>query len=145
MTHPPLKSKILIVESNPDFIRLVQMQLSHLGYDITLATNGRQAIDMAIAQSPDLIALDLRLPDMDGLEVTRCLRQIPGTHAIPILAVAESFAPEDQERSLECGCSDYISKPFTSSLLAIRIQALSGSSRLNSPTRRNNTQTFESH
>ena len=134
-----MRKKILIVEPNQDVRRLLQMQLGHLGYGTILAPNGAQAIDMAMAQLPELIILDLRLPDMGGLEVVDCVRRIPGTHAIPILAVAESFAPEDQERSLDCGCNDYISKPFTTTLLVTRIQNLTGAYRLNSSRSLNNT------
>jgi len=144
VTNSPVKKKILIANSKPDFIRLLQMQLSHPGHGILLATNGSQAIDLAIAQRPDLIILHLTLPDMDGLEVARCIRQIPGTHAIPILAVAETFLPQEKERSFQCGCNDYISKPFTSLMPLTRVRNLSGSYRLYSSRHPDNSQLLQS-
>ncbi len=119
-----MKKKILIVEDDPRATRLKQMQLKHLGYSSIVAMNGKQALDMAVAQLPDLITLAMTLPDMDGLEVARCIRQNPETHAIPILATTQSFTPQEQDLCLGADCDDYISKPYTSSLLALRIKTL---------------------
>ena len=116
--------KILVVEDHPDLRRIMQLQLNNLGFDTILATNGKQALDMAATQLPDLITLDISLPDMDGLDAARGIRQNPETRSIPIIAVTARSLPEDRERCIQGGCDEYISKPFTSSLLVSHIEKL---------------------
>ncbi len=116
--------KILVVEDHPDLRRIMQLQLKSLGFDTILATNGKQALDMAATQLPDLITLDISLPDMDGLDAARGIRHNPETRSIPIIAVTARSLPEDRERCIQGGCDEYISKPFTSSLLVSHIEKL---------------------
>ncbi len=79
---------------------------------------------MADYQLPDLILLDIMLPNMDGLEAARLIRQNPKTHSIPILAVTAKVFPKDREECLKNGCNDYISKPFILEKLASKIEKL---------------------
>jgi len=119
-----MKKKILIVDDNPDMISILQLQLEHRGYDTVQATNGIQAVDIATAQLPDLILMDIRMPEMDGFQATRLIRQNPKTRSIPIIAVTVLETHEERELCLQSGCDDYIPKPFTFSLLFSHIEKL---------------------
>ncbi len=119
-----MKIKILIVEDNPDMIDMHQKILDHWGYGSITAKNGKEAVDMAVSQLPDLVLLDIMLPNMDGLEAARLIRQNPKTHSIPILAVTAKVSPEDREECLQNGCNDYLSKPFTPKELVSKIEKL---------------------
>ena len=116
--------KILVVEDNHVVADMVQKILVHLGYDFIAVTNGKQGVNMAASQLPDLILLDITLPNMDGLEVARQIRQNPKTRSIPILAATGRASFEDQEACLQNGCDDYIAKPYTQKQLASRIETL---------------------
>ncbi len=116
--------KILIVEDIPDMVNMLQMMVEHWGYDYITATNGKEAVDMAASQLPDLILLDISLPEMDGFAAARQIRQNPKTRSIPILAVTGRASFEDQEACLQSGCNDYISKPFILEKLAFKIEQL---------------------
>ncbi len=119
-----MKNKILIVEDNADLLQVLQLQLEDRGYETILASNGKQAVDFAAAQVPDLILMDIRMPEMDGFQATRLIRQNPKTRSIPILAVTVLETHEERELCLQSGCDDYIPKPFTFSLLFSHIEKL---------------------
>ncbi len=119
-----MKKKILIVDDNPDLISILQVQLKDMGYDTVQATNGMQAVDIATAQLPDLILMDIIMPVTDGLEATRLIRENPKTSSIPILAVTALDGPIYEEECLESGCNDHIAKPFTTKELVSRIEKL---------------------
>ncbi len=119
-----MTKKILVVEDNPVIANMVQKIVVHLGYDFITATNGKQGVNMAASQLPDLILLDISLPEMDGFAAARQIRQNPKTHSIPILAVTGRASFEDQEACLQSGCNDYISKPFILEKLASKIEKL---------------------
>jgi len=124
LKNTQMKKKILIVDDNPDLIYLLQRLVQLVGFDFIVATNGKQAVDIATAQLPDLITLDIMLPGMDGLEAARLIRQNPKTHSIPILALTAKASFEDREECLQSGCDDYISKPFAATELVSRIEKL---------------------
>ncbi len=119
-----MKKKILIVEDNLDIIYIHRRIVQNLGYDFILAVNGKEAVEMAATQLPDLILLDIMLPEMDGLEAARQIRKNPKTHFIPILAVTARITLEDKEDCLRNGCDDYLAKPFTHLQLSSRIEKL---------------------
>ncbi len=119
-----MKKKILIVEDNLDIIYIHRRIVQNLGYDFILAVNGKEAVEMAATQLPDLILLDIMLPEMDGLEAARQIRKNPKTHFIPILAVTAKITLEDKEDCLRNGCDDYLPKPFTHLQLSSRIEKL---------------------
>ena len=108
-----MKKRILLVEDNPATIDVVQKELEFLGYEALTAENGEKAIEMAAAELPDLIIMDISLPRMDGLEATAMIRKNPKTESIPILAATARALPGDREKCLQSGCNDYIAKPFT--------------------------------
>jgi len=123
-----MKKKILIVDDNPDLVSILQLQLKNKGYDTVPATNGMQAVDIATAQLPDLILMDIIMPVTDGLEATRLIRENPKTSSIPILAVTALDGQIYKEECLESGCNDHIAKPFTTKELVSRIEKLLNSS-----------------
>ena len=92
-----MKKKILIVDDNPDLISILQVLLKNKGYDTVQATNGMQAVDIATAQLPDLILMDIIMPVTDGFEATRLIRQNPKTSSIPILAVTALGVHKDRD------------------------------------------------
>ncbi len=119
-----MKKKILIVDDNPDLICILQVQLKNMGYDTVQATNGRQAVDIATAQLPDLIVMDVMMPQMNGLQAARLIRENPKTRSIPMLASTAKISYLDTQECLESGFNDHIAKPFTAAQLASRIQEL---------------------
>ena len=118
------RRQILIVEDNSDMVDMIKITLDHLGYDSITAKNGKEAVDMADYQLPDLILLDIMMPVMDGFEAARLIRQNPKTHSIPILAVTAKVLYRDREECLKNGCNEYLAKPFTAEELAFKIEKL---------------------
>ena len=107
-----MKEKILIVEDNPQNMRLFEMILSARGYTLLKATDGEEALDMATRERPSLIIMDIRLPKMNGLEVTRKLRKNPAFSHTLIIGVTAYAMKGDKERIIEAGCDVYLSKPI---------------------------------
>ena len=107
-----MKEKILIVEDNPQNMRLLEMILSATNYTLLKATDGEEALNMALREQPDLIIMDIKLPKMSGLEVTRKLRETPAFSRTPIIGVTAYAMKGDKERVIESGCDAYLSKPI---------------------------------
>jgi len=107
-----MKEKILIVEDNPQNMRLIEMVLGAKGYTLLKATDGEKALDMAMRERPDLIIMDIRLPKMNGLEVTRKLREASAFSCIPIIALTAYAMKGDKEKAIEAGCNVYLPKPI---------------------------------
>jgi CheY-like chemotaxis protein len=104
---------VLVVEDNDLNYSLVEFVLGQQGLLISRADTGQQALDMATADPPDLVFMDIQLPGMDGLEVTRRLRQNPLTQGVPIVALTALAMAGDEERVLAAGCDAYLSKPVS--------------------------------
>ena len=119
-----MRKKILIVEDIPGLIHILQLEVQRLGYETILASNGKESVEMAIAQLPNLIMMDIMMPEMDGLEAARLIRENPKTRSIPIIAVTALSSRKDKKKCLESGCDDYLSKPFTASQLSSSITRL---------------------
>jgi two-component system, cell cycle response regulator DivK len=102
----------------------VQKELEFLGYDAITADDGRKAVEMAEAHLPDLIIMDISLPQMDGLQATALIRENPKTKSIPILAATARALPGDREKCIQSGCNDYIAKPFTHRELGAALKKL---------------------
>lgn len=108
-----MKTRILLVEDNPATMEVMQQELEILGYEVAVARDGAEAVEMANSELPDLIIMDILMPKMDGGEATKQIRKNPKTQAIPVLAATAKALPEDRERCLESGCDGYIAKPFS--------------------------------
>jgi two-component system cell cycle response regulator DivK len=102
--------KVLYIEDNDQNMRLVRKILLHAGYEFCGAETGLAGIDMAYAEQPDIILVDINLPDIDGLEVTRRLKSGELAH-IPVIALTANAMVGDKERSLDAGCDAYMPKP----------------------------------
>jgi len=107
-----VSARILIVEDNPQNMRLLEMVLRAKNYTLLKATDGEEALDMAIREQPDLIIMDIQLPKVSGLEVTRKLRETPAFSHTPIIAITAYAMKGDKERVIESGCDAYLSKPI---------------------------------
>jgi pilus assembly protein CpaE len=119
-----MSEKILIVDDDLDTLRLVGLMLQRQGYQISAATNGQQGLDKAFEEDPDLILLDVMMPDMDGYEVTRRLRQHPSTADTPILMFTAKTQLDDKVVGFEAGANDYLTKPTHPSELQARVKTL---------------------
>jgi two-component system response regulator len=105
-------ARILIVEDNPDNRTLISDILLALDYEVIEATDGEQGVARAVQEQPDLILMDLSLPQVDGWTATRQIKGNPALTHIPIIALTAHAMVGDRERALEAGCDDYISKPI---------------------------------
>lgn len=106
------KARILIVEDNMDNYELVRIVLERAGYDVFLAVNGRDGVDAARAQKPDLILMDLGMPKMDGWKASEKLKSDDETKSIPLYALTAHTLPRERKRAFEAGCDGYLSKPI---------------------------------
>lgn len=104
--------RILVVEDNPDNRTLITDLLIALNFQVVEATDGVQGVEMAIQEKPDLILMDLSLPQKDGWEATRELKANSEVAHIPVIALTAHAMLGDRERALEAGCNDYITKPI---------------------------------
>jgi pilus assembly protein CpaE len=119
-----MAEKILIIDDDLDTLRLVGLMLQRQGYQIAAATNGQQGLEKALADKPNLILLDVMMPDMDGYEVTRRLRANPQTVDIPILMFTAKTQLDDKVAGFEVGADDYLTKPTHPSELQSHVKAL---------------------
>src|SRR4030066_822732 len=103
--------KILIVDDDLDTLRLVGLMLQHQGYRIVGASSGIQAIALSQGDKPDMVLLDIMMPDMDGYEVARKLRSDPATSSIPIIMFTAKTQVDDKVEGFEAGADDYLTKP----------------------------------
>jgi two-component system cell cycle response regulator DivK len=106
------KGSILVVEDNMDNYELVRFVLERAGYDVFLAVNGRDGVSAARLQKPDLILMDLGMPEMDGWIATQKLKADDVTKAIPLYALTAHTLPNERKRAMEAGCDGYVSKPI---------------------------------
>lgn len=106
------KGRVLIVEDNMDTYELVRFILEKNGYEVFLAVNGRDGVNAATKQKPDLIVMDLSMPEMDGWTATRLIKQNNQTSAIPLIALTAHVLPGDRQRAVDSGCDEYITKPM---------------------------------
>jgi two-component system cell cycle response regulator DivK len=106
------KGRILVVEDNMDNYELVRFVLERAGYDVFLAVNGRDGVAAARLQKPDLILMDLSMPEMDGWIATEKIKSDDSTKDIPLYAITAHTLPRDRYRAVQAGCDGYISKPI---------------------------------
>ena len=115
MTH------VLVVDDEPALLRTLVLNLSHRGYDVTSAVTGRSAVAQAVARPPDLLVLDLGLPDIDGLDVIKQVHaRVP---AVPIVVLSARSGSQDKVLALDLGAVDYVTKPFDVAELVARLRA----------------------
>ena len=106
------KGRILIVEDNMDNYELVRFVLERAGYDVFLAVNGRDGVDAARLQKPDLILMDLGMPEMDGWQAAQKLKSSEATSSIPLYALTAHALPSERHRAIQAGYDGYVTKPI---------------------------------
>src|SRR5262249_40260696 len=116
--------KILYVEDNDDNVYMLKNRLTRAGFTVLIATDGAQGIAMAASEQPDLILMDLTLPNIDGEEATRRIKADPVTRSIPVIALTANAMPEDREKALPAGCEHFDTKPVELPRLLEKIRAL---------------------
>ncbi len=116
--------KILVVDDELESLKLIGLMLQRRGYEIAAARSGQQALEKAIAESPDLVLLDVMMPDMDGFEVCRRLRADPITADLPIIMFTAKTMVDDKVAGFQAGADDYLTKPVHPEELASRIEAV---------------------
>jgi len=116
--------RVLIVDDDPDIQRLVSYNLTKAGFDIATAETGRKALESVQKHPPDLIILDLMLPDVDGMEVCRTLRQRENSRRIPIVMLTARGEEIDRVIGFELGADDYVMKPFSPRELVLRVKSI---------------------
>ncbi len=116
--------KVLVVEDHPDMLEVLTWHMELMGYSVIVARHGKEGVEKALKEKPQLILMDIMMPVMDGREATRKIRANPETHNIPVLAATVLFRESDIRACLEAGCNDIITKPFSYQELHGKIQGL---------------------
>jgi two-component system, cell cycle response regulator DivK len=117
-----VKKKILIVEDNHDSLEILNLFITKMGYDVIKACNSKEAITCAEAEGPDLIFMDLQLPDVDGVKTTAMLKQNPKTSHIPVVALTASMSALLEEKAAKVGITTYLIKPVSPQMLKMTIE-----------------------
>lgn len=117
-------AKILLVEDNEMNRDMLSRRLQRKGFEVTMAFDGQQGVEMAKAQMPDLILMDMSLPVLDGWDATRQIKADATTKVIPVIALTAHAMAGDREKSLQAGCDDYDTKPVEFARLLEKIETL---------------------
>lgn len=120
------KATILVADDDPDIQSLVVLRLERSGYRVIRASDGEEALELALAEHPDLAVLDIMMPKLDGCEVTRSLRSNPETADMPVILLTARVQDGDVTRGLEAGATDYVKKPFSPQELGARVASILG-------------------
>ena len=115
--------RVLVVDDAVDIVRLLSARLNRQGYEVSVAYNGREALEVASAERPDVMLLDVGMPEMDGIEVCRRLKANVQLRHIPVILVTAKDRNEDVIAGLDAGADDYVIKPFNSGILAARLRS----------------------
>ena len=119
-----MSERILVVDDDPDILQFVRLNLELDGFTVELAGGGKEALEKAAASPPDLMLLDVMMPEIDGLTVLRRLRSDPGTSSIPVIVLTARSLAEDRVKGLDLGADDYITKPFDLEELIARVRTV---------------------
>ena len=119
-----MKQKILVVDDEPEAVELIEFNLNQAGFAVISAADGAEALNKARGTAPDLVVLDVMLPEITGLEVCKMLRRDPITAAVPIIMLTAKAAEIDRVLGLELGADDYLTKPFSPRELVLRVKKL---------------------
>lgn len=123
----PGDGRVLVVaDDDEDILTLVRFRLEQADYEVLTARDGEEALRLILERLPDLAILDVRMPKLTGLEVTRRLREHGPTSQMPVMLLSASVQQEDLQRGFEMGANDYLRKPFNAQELVTRVEALIG-------------------
>jgi two-component system phosphate regulon response regulator PhoB len=115
---------ILVADDDEDIRMLVALRLERSGYEVVTAADGEAALELAIARTPDLAVLDVTMPKLSGLEVTRRLRERDDTRSIPVILLTARVQESDVAAGVEAGAAEYVKKPFSPQALGERVDAI---------------------
>ena len=126
-TEPPeTRSVVLVADDDRDILDLLAFRLGRAGYEVVSASDGEEALRLAVDRKPDLAVLDVMMPKLDGYEVTRRMRADESTKRIPVILLTARVQEHDVARGFEVGADDYMKKPFSPAELRARVQAIIG-------------------
>jgi two-component system cell cycle response regulator DivK len=117
-----MTKRILVVDDHEDNRQILRVLLASAGYVMIEAQNGEAALAAALSERPDLILMDIQLPDLDGYEVTRRIKSNPRSHDVPIIAVTSYALSDDERKALAAGCIAYVAKPYSPMQLLAKIK-----------------------
>ena len=123
---PDTKQTVLVADDDPDIQSLVVLRLERCGYRVLRASDGQEALDLALSELPDLAVLDITMPKLDGCEVTRSIRSHAQTAEMPVILLTARVQEGDVERGMEAGATDYVKKPFSPQELGARVTSILG-------------------
>jgi DNA-binding response OmpR family regulator len=123
---PDTKQTVLVADDDPDIQSLVVLRLERCGYRVIRASDGQEALDLALSELPDLAVLDITMPKLDGCEVTRNLRARAETANMPVILLTARVQEGDVARGMEAGATDYVKKPFSPQELGARVTSILG-------------------
>lgn len=121
-----MAKRLLLAEDEPNIVESLSFLLGRAGFDVTVKTDGRQALDAALNDTPDLLILDVMLPEMSGYEVLRHLRADRRAETLPVLMLTAKGQRADRKTALECGADIFITKPFANSEIIAAVNKLAG-------------------
>lgn len=116
--------RVLLVEDELNIVATLKFVLERSGFEVGVANDGRQGLDIALSDTPDVLVLDVMLPEMDGYEVLRRLREVNETRNLPVLMLTAKGQHEDRQTALECGADMFITKPFANSEVLDAVEKL---------------------
>jgi DNA-binding response OmpR family regulator len=120
------RQTVLVADDDPDIQSLVVLRLERSGYRVLRASDGQEALDLALSELPDLAVLDITMPKLDGCEVTRSLRAHAQTVAMPVILLTARVQEDDVERGMAAGATEYVKKPFSPHELGARVTSILG-------------------
>jgi two-component system, cell cycle response regulator DivK len=124
-------TKVLLVEDNEMNRDMLSRRLTRRGFEVVFAVNGKDGVDLAKSEKPDIILMDMSLPVMDGWEATRCVKSDAATRAVPVIGLTAHAMSGDREKALEAGCDDYDTKPVEFDRLIEKMERLLGAKAKN--------------
>ena len=122
-------TKVLLVEDNEMNRDMLSRRLIRRGFEVVFAVNGKEGVDLARSEKPDIILMDMSLPVMDGWEATRCVKADNATRSVPVIGLTAHAMSGDREKAIEAGCDDYDTKPVEIDRLVEKIQRLLGAAK----------------
>ena len=122
-------AKVLLVEDNEMNRDMLSRRLVRRGFEVVFAVNGKQGVDLARSEKPDIILMDMSLPIMDGWEATRCVKSDDATRSVPVIELTAHAMSGDREKAIEAGCDDYDTKPVELDRLIGKIERLLGAAK----------------
>ncbi len=128
--------KVLVVEDNPQNMKLITFVLKKFGHEVFEALSGLEGVDKASQTNPELILMDIQLPDIDGLEATRRIRNIESFKRVPIIAITSYAMAGDREKVIKAGCDGYFEKPINPLTIMKDIEKVLGGKDIDSTGRR---------